>query len=561
MEKNQGDTLKIEGAKLVGSTWHYYKRVPKRLVEAYDLSSFPNYKNGFVRGSMKTKDPEAAKRLARAMLVKLDELEAKMSSVSARVMTYGDLQPKQQSQLDGEIAAKVEELPVDQKQLIQKSGGVWGAGFAMRKHEAGAAFLNAGQGAEYDIKDEIGEEYDPDERELEEAQEAGRIALHEKKGKALRDALTAAEVIEPTADAVDGLRGLLDKFCEAKGYIHTDKIKNKTRGQYEYAVRRFVEYHGDVPLAELTKKHLTSFAADFTKLPVSSRKDVRPLAFRDAVRVADREGLPRASARTRDQNLTLLKSLMAYAVNEGDRDDDAKWGGYSVVEKRGKVSAKQSVKRYVFSRDDIKWVVDHTQKSRDPNTVDFWGPLFGAFHGLRLEEVSQIRVNDLTTQDGFLCVAVTDEAELQKVKNENTFRTIPVHLGLVDRGFEDFVSRRRKAGGDMLFMEAERWGGNLHEVAHDGQGRFGTYYGARFIGDLGKLGITGYKAGFHSFRHAWADLARNAGIGPEQRRALAGRDSDSEGEGYRVDPTEDGYGHGFSIEVLAESLNKLRPLD
>jgi len=26
---------KIEGAKLIGRTWHYYKRVPKRLVDAY----------------------------------------------------------------------------------------------------------------------------------------------------------------------------------------------------------------------------------------------------------------------------------------------------------------------------------------------------------------------------------------------------------------------------------------------------------------------------------------------------------------------------------------------
>ena len=133
-----------------------------------------------------------------------------------------------------------------------------------------------------------------------------------------------------------------------------------------------------------------------------------------------------------------------------------------------------------------------------------------------------------------------------------------MHLGLVERGFGDFVERRRQAGGDMLFMEVERWGGQLHEIAHDGQGRFGTYYGSRFGRDLNKLDIAGYRIGFHSFRHAWTDLARNAGIGPEQRRALAGRDDDS--DNYKIDRTEDAYGHGFSITVLADSLNKLKPL-
>lgn len=543
---------KIEGARLIGKTWHYNKRVPKRLVEAYGLPEFK-------RGTMKTQDPSEAKRLARAMLNELDELEAKLDAVSSRVKIFGDLTPKEQERLESDMAQAVAALPADQKQLIRKAGGVWAAGHEMNLHERSAAFQKAGLGAGYALKDGMGEEYDPDDRELDEAQDEARIGLHKKKGRALRDALTAVEVLEPTADAVTSLRDLFERFCHDKDYVDKGRIKNKTRGQYAYAVRRFVEYHGNVALADLTKKHLTNFARDFIKLPVSSRKDIRPLAFWDAVKVADREGLPRASARTRDQNLTLLKSLMAYAVNEGDRADDAQWGGYTVTEKKGKFSAASAQKKYVFTRDEVKSIVAHTTKTRDPNTVDYWGSLFGAFYGLRIEEVSQIRVDDVVTAEGFLCVAVTDEAELQKVKTKNTFRTIPVHTGLVERGFGDFVERRRQAGGDMLFMEAQRWGGKLHEIAHDGQGRYGTFYGSRFSDELKRLGISGYKVGFHSFRHAWTDLARNAGLGPELRRALAGRDDDA--DDYKIDRTEDGYGHGFSVAVLADSLNKLKPLD
>ena len=544
---------KIEGAKLIGRIWHYYKRVPKRLVDAYGLPEFK-------RGSMQTKDPDKARVLARAMLGELDELAEKLDSVPERVKVFGDLSAKEQDQLERDIAQNVGALPHDQRQLLQKAGSVMKARSDMEAHEVSAAFMTGAIGAEYRVKDDIGEEYDPDEREVEEAADESFLALQQRKGKALRSALNAADVIEPTADADSSLRVVLGEFCDAKGYVHTDKIKNKTRGQYEYAVRRFVEYHGDLSLADLSRKHLSDFAADFLKLPVSPRKDIRPLAFWDAVKAADRENLPRASVRTRNQNLTLLKSLMAYAAKEGDNERADPWAGYTPTVAKGKYSAARKKKKHVFIRDEVKRIVGYTSKTRNSDTVDFWGPLWGAFHGLRLEEVSQMRIGDVTNEEGFLCLSVTDEGELQKVKNENTFRTIPIHLGLVDRGFEDFVARRRQAGGDMLFMEAERWGGKLHEIAHDGQGRFGTMYGTRFTRELGKLNIQGYKAGYHSFRHAWTDLARNAGIDPEQRRALAGRESDEDSFGPRVDRVENNYGHGFAISVLADSLNKLRPL-
>ncbi|MEP2716862.1 DUF6538 domain-containing protein [Pseudophaeobacter sp.] len=182
----------IEGARCIGATWYYWKRTPDRLVKAFGLPEFR-------RESMKTKDPDEAARLARAYLTELDELVRKLDSVSARVRVYGDLSDRERTRLDAEIAGRVTALPADQKQKIRKAGGVWGAGREMVAQEASAAFMEAGLGADYALKDAMGEEYDPDERELEEVQEGARVALHQKKGKALGDALTAAKIIEPTA--------------------------------------------------------------------------------------------------------------------------------------------------------------------------------------------------------------------------------------------------------------------------------------------------------------------------------------------------------------------------
>ena len=225
---------RIEGAKLIGSTWHYNKRVPKRVDDAFDLSALcSQYKNGFIRGSMKTKDSDEAKRKARKMLAGLDELEAKLDSLSERVKFFSGLSAQEQNRLEKEIEKNVAALPPDQRQLIRDSGGALAALRDMKAHETSALFMMGAEGADYAVKDDFGEEYDPDEREINEVQDAAFRELQEKKGRALRNALASAKVVETTADNGIGLRDLLDKFCEAKGYVHTDDIKNKTRGQYE----------------------------------------------------------------------------------------------------------------------------------------------------------------------------------------------------------------------------------------------------------------------------------------------------------------------------------------
>lgn len=538
--------------------WHFNIRVSKRLVEAYDLGQiFPNYNNGFIRGTMRTKCSDEAERNIRAVLAKLDELRQKLDSISSRIQSFENLSETERDKLSDDLGVNIAKLPHDQKQLLNGDGGVWNAGHKWRHFKNKAAFLEAGAGSEYELKEMLGEEFDPEDREGNEAQELFDVGLAQKKADKYEKALTAAGIIEPTTGAKMGLRALMEKFCAAKGYLH-GQYRNQTRGQYEYAVRRFIEFHGDLPIAELTRKSLSVFAADFLKLPISSRKDVRPLAFRDAVRVADREGLPRVSVRTRDQNLLLLKALMAYAVHEEDREAPDPWAGYLPTVVKQKVSEKRKNKSHSFTRNEVKLIVAETFKTREPNTIDYWGPIFGAYYGLRVEEICQIRIADVTREEGFLCVAVTDEAEGQKVKNENSYRTIPIHTDLIEMGFEDFVELRRKAGGDFLFMVAERWGGKLREISPCGRGRYGTFFLSRFSSVCEKLEIDGKRVGTHSFRRAWTDLARNAGINPEHRRALSGRDSDA--GSISVDGIEDLYGHGFSIKVLSESLNNLKPL-
>ena len=544
--------MDIEGARLIGETWHYHKRIPKRLRDAYALPEFK-------RGSMKTKDPDTARKLARAMLTELDQYAAKLDTLSARMRIFGDLSPTEQAATLTEADANVAALPVDQRQLIRTAGSVFEAGRAMRGREVRSAFITAGQGAKFDLMDDLGEKYDTEDREDVEAQEAASAALHGRKGAALRDALTAAKVIEPDGKATD-LRDVLERFCKQKEYLHTPTRKNKTRGQYEYAVRRFVEYVGPVPLADLSRRHIAGFADDFLRLPTSFVPAIRALPFWEAIKVADDKKLPRVIARTRDQNLVLIKSLMTYAVKEELRPAPDPWSGYAPTTAKEKVSDRRKRKPHVFTRDEMRSIIALTTVKRHHDTIDYWGPLLGAHHGMRIEEYCQARAKDFSTEEGFLCMSVTDEGDDQGVKTENSFRTIPIHPKLIELGFADYVKRRMEAGADYLFLSQERWGKELSELTPNGYGRLAEAYGKRLRKHvLPKLGISGYRVGSHSFRHGWTDLARAAGINPEHRLALGGRDSDSTDRIF--DGTEKRYGHGFSIATLAASLALVNVLD
>ncbi|MFT4148961.1 MAG: site-specific integrase [Paracoccaceae bacterium] len=545
-------SIEIEGARLIGETWHYYKRIPVRLREAYSLPEFK-------RGSMKTKDPDQARRLARSMLTELDELGAKLDSVSARLRVFGDLSPAGQEAVKAEADSNVAALPPDQRQLIRKAGGVFEAGRDMRRQEVTAAFLEAGRGADFDMMDVYGDEYDPDEREEAEVTQAASAAMRKRKGTAIREALSAAKVIDTDVQTMT-LRGAMERFCGQKGYIHTETRKNKTRGQYEYAVRRFMEYTGPVALADLTRRHLADFAADFLRLPKAAPREVAAMAFWDVVKAADKANLHRVSPRTRDQNIVFLKSLMGYSVKEELRPGPDPWSRYTVTAAQEKVSEKRKRKPYVFSRDDMRAIIAHVSATRHHDTIDYWGPLLGAHHGMRIEEYCQTRVQDFTTEEGHLCINITDAGDDQSVKTSNSFRTIPIHPKLIELGFADYIRRRREAGADFLFLSQERWGGELVELTPNSYGRLAEAYGKRFKKtDLQKVGISGYRAGSHSFRHGWTDLARGAGMDPEHRLALAGRDADSDFK--LLDATEKRYGHGFSIATLAASLALVNVLD
>jgi integrase len=252
----------------------------------------------------------------------------------------------------------------------------------------------------------------------------------------------------------------------------------------------------------------------------------------------------------RQTRIDHIKMLTLYAVNHGLMDADP-FTGFKFVKAKGRHSDKAKNKTKPFSPADIRTILPHCASNFHEDTLDYWAPIISAYTGARREEIGQLYVSDVTNWGNSLKIKLTDEGEDQKVKNQHSFRTIPVPPILLEAGFGEFVTRRRQAGGKMLFLEDYTNPDHskvLREVQTTGRERFSETYGTRFGRKVKvPLKISGEGLTFHSFRHSWTDAARRAGISAEIRRLIAGRLDDE-------DAVESQYG---GADLLREKLNAM----
>jgi integrase len=171
-----------------------------------------------------------------------------------------------------------------------------------------------------------------------------------------------------------------------------------------------------------------------------------------------------------------------------------------------------------------------------------WLPMIALATGARLEEISQLRVDDIEEDPKHgLLIRITDEGSDQRVKTAGSRRTIPVHQELLCAGFRAYWHDQHIRGEAWLFPSLE--------PDHDGRrgGAFGQWFSRYLRGDRG-CKILDKRVVFHSFRHTFKTLCREAGISEEVHDALTGHVSGSIGRTY---------GH-MPLAPLVEAIGQLK---
>ena len=176
----------------------------------------------------------------------------------------------------------------------------------------------------------------------------------------------------------------------------------------------------------------------------------------------------------------------------------------------------------------------------------YWLPLIALFTGARQSELAQLRIEDLKqdSESGLWFFDIGTEGG-RSIKTASSRRTVPVHPHLVSVGLLRYrqsliVDQRGGAacGGDL-------W----PDIKSDAEGRragpwskwFNRYLrvNAKVL-DAGKV--------FHSFRHTFKRMCRDAGLAEEMHDALTGHSGGGVGRSY---------GGGFGLRALAEAMRRI----
>lgn len=300
-------------------------------------------------------------------------------------------------------------------------------------------------------------------------------------------------------------------------------VSLKTLDDKRAVAALLVRIIGDHPINLITRKEAHQFRETALKLP--PRIHQLPVT---SLEQAIAQATTTISLTTFNNYVKNLTTVFVYAVREGYCEKNP-FDGLR-VKQRGKVSEERSA----FTEADLRVLFDKTRyaSADGPKPNQYWLPLLGLYTGARLNELCQLRLEDVVVVNGIDCLHIRQGSADQKIKTDSSERLVPVHSRLKALGFLEYVERLRSEGQVRVFPELTRHKKHGYSAAP-------SKWFARVRAQLGFEG----KKDFHSFRHTLADHLKQKGVS----EALVGGILGHQTGGI----TFSRYGKDFRPEVLA----------
>jgi hypothetical protein len=344
-------------------------------------------------------------------------------------------------------------------------------------------------------------------------------------------------------------------------WIELRKPRPQSEVEARRAVSRFIELNGDLPIERITRDDILDYRDFITRMPRNlnleklKRQGV-PLrkAVEATLKKTTDELIPTLSPGAVKKDVGVFAAILGLLRNEGWINDNVAAGvaiaGYSKT-RRGqrtpRLPLRPSMMQTLFASPLFTGCAGRTdaERARPGKKVYqdelYWSFLFGATAGPRLEEVGQIRLDDIevTERPGeapLVAIYVTGTGEGESIKNEESARVIIVHPRLLDLGFLDYARRRREAGAVRLF-----------ELKQSATGKWTKELSRRVNRYVDRTVTDDPRYVFHSLRHEFKDRAEWT-ISTRVHDRITGHSPGTVGGRYGV---------GASIELIARELEKL----
>lgn len=243
------------------------------------------------------------------------------------------------------------------------------------------------------------------------------------------------------------------------------------------AVERFIALFGDVPVGEITNRDILDYRDLIARMSANLQLSKLTAAGRTLRQAIDEGSIGgnRLSPGSIKKDIGGLQAILGLLMADRWVPANVALGiripGYA-KRKQGSTTDRRPLTREMmttlFASPMFTGCLGQgvAKRSRPGSFVYqdalYWVPLLEATCGVRLEELGQTLLADITIADLALGTHrkkpfwrtvsnITDAGPDQHVKTDASKRPLFVHPRLVDLGFDDYVTRRRAAGATRLF--------------------------------------------------------------------------------------------------------------
>ena len=334
-------------------------------------------------------------------------------------------------------------------------------------------------------------------------------------------------------------------------------LVEKTISEYGYYLDEMMEIIDDKPIQEITHSDGRTYVDILGQLPVNKEKDPK---YRDKTisEILKMKGVKPQNPQNVNKKLGRISTFWKWV---GEKYPDyVKEQVFKGKDLPITKSRKRKEERLPFTNEELQEIFNphnylfhtvqmkiggkkteyHYHSVRTHHLPYYWIPLIGVFSGMRLDEICQLRIEDVY-KEGKHWVMNIRESDETKIKTQSSERIIPVHSQLIKLRFHEYVKTLRDMGKERVFWELKK--------TRDGYSKhIGRFFNERYLKKLG-IHVPRRKV-FHSFRHTVDGLLQYKGVRKELIEGFMGHSHGS--------MSLDRYGDRFSTEVLwKECIQKI----
>ena len=287
----------------------------------------------------------------------------------------------------------------------------------------------------------------------------------------------------------------------------------KSTRELESTIDDLIEIIGDIPILKVTPNNARDFKKIISSLPKYRNQSPR---YRGLIikQILCLDGVEGQEPTNINKLINRVRAFFKWLKNNfSEYVPQNHFDGLSIQEK------KFDKPRDIFTNKELHKIFDTTpflnNTIRNPHRrnklASYFVPIIAIHTGMRLEEICQLRLEDVYKEGTVDIIRVTISKET-KLKTVTSQRIVPIHENLKRVGFLEYCNYMKKQKKERVFWDLTK--------SRDGYGRnIGRY----FMEYLRKVGVYEFQSKvFHSLRHTFITNLLQNGVREEVVNGISG---------------------------------------